>query len=140
MAVSGTRELMERLHRAMNRHDLDDFASCFEPGYVSQQPAHPDRAFVGRDQVRKNWGEIFSSMPDFSSEMLSFTVDEDRAWVEWRWTATEADGSAFDWRGVCLFGASERGVTWGRLYMEPVDLTGGGIDATIREMTGGGEA
>jgi len=39
---------------AMNAHDIDAFVSLFAPDYDSQQPVHPDRAFVGRDQVRVN--------------------------------------------------------------------------------------
>ena len=45
----------ERLLRAMNAHDIEGFVECFAPGYESEQPAHPDRAFSGRDQVHTNW-------------------------------------------------------------------------------------
>jgi hypothetical protein len=61
-------EVLERLHDAQNRHDLDAFVACFDPEYRSEQPVHPDRAFVGREQVRKNWAEVFAGVPDFQAE------------------------------------------------------------------------
>jgi len=56
------------LVEAMNAHDIDAFVSLFAPDYDSRQPAHPDRAFVGRDQVRANWSAMFAGIPDFRAE------------------------------------------------------------------------
>jgi hypothetical protein len=52
-------EVLERLRDAQNGH-LDAFVACFDPQYRSEQPVHPDRALVGSEQVRKNWGEVFA--------------------------------------------------------------------------------
>jgi hypothetical protein len=46
--------LLERMHIAHIQHDLDAFVNCFDPEYESEQLVHPDRAFLGREQVRKN--------------------------------------------------------------------------------------
>jgi hypothetical protein len=46
--------ISERLAAAMNAHDLDAFVALFAPDYDSAQPAHPDRAFTGSEQVRVN--------------------------------------------------------------------------------------
>jgi hypothetical protein len=46
-------EVVERLHQSMNEHDLGAFVACFDPGYRSEQPAHPNRGFDGRDQVER---------------------------------------------------------------------------------------
>ena len=54
----------------MNAHDIDAFVALFAPDYDSVQPAHPDRAFTGSEQVRKNWTEIFAGVPDFRSELV----------------------------------------------------------------------
>lgn len=54
----------DRLRAAMSDHDIDAFVGCFTPDYRSEQPAHPDRAFSGRDQVRTNWSAIFREIPD----------------------------------------------------------------------------
>jgi hypothetical protein len=53
----------DRLREAMNDHDIDAFVGCFTPDYRSEQPAHPDRAFGGRDQGRTNWSAIFREIP-----------------------------------------------------------------------------
>jgi ketosteroid isomerase-like protein len=127
---------MEHMRQALNAHDLAAFLACFDPNYVSEQPAHPDRAFGGIDQVRKNWATMFDSLPDFKAELRAVSEDGSTAWSEWQWTATQADGSTFDWRGVTVMGVDDGRVTWARLYMEPTDFGGAGIDAAVREMTG----
>ena len=58
-------EAVERLHNAMNQHDLEAFLACFDPNYRSEQPAHPIRGFGGREQVEKNWSALFEGIPDF---------------------------------------------------------------------------
>jgi len=63
-------DLLERLRDAQNAHDLDAFVARFDPRYRSEQPVHPDRAFVGADQVRRNWAEVFAGVPDFRAELL----------------------------------------------------------------------
>jgi len=127
---------MKRLHRAMNEHDIDAFVGCFDSDYASEQPAHPDRTFRGRDQVQKNWSAIFEAMPDFHAELLTLADASGTAWAEWHWTATQTDGTPFDWRGVTLFGIRDGTIAWGRLYMEPTEQAGAGIDAVVQQMTG----
>lgn len=63
--------VLERLHAAMNQHDLNAFLACFDPSYRSEQPVHPDRAFGGIDQVRKNWSSLFAAIPDFHADLLA---------------------------------------------------------------------
>lgn len=132
-----TGSVLSDLHEAMNRHDLTAFLACFDEDYQSEQPVHPDRGFGGRAQVEKNWSNIFSGMPDFHAELLRSAEDEGAGWAEWRWTGTRADGKPMDLRGVTIFGVRASRLTWGRLYMENVDLSGSGIDAAVREMASG---
>ena len=70
--------IAERLAAAMNAHDIDAFVACFAPDYDSVQPAHPDRAFTGSEQVRKNWSEIFAGCAGFPRRARS------RASADWR--------------------------------------------------------
>jgi hypothetical protein len=51
--------VVERLNATVNAHDLDAILACFQDEYQSEQPAHPDRAFQGREQVRQNWSAVF---------------------------------------------------------------------------------
>jgi ketosteroid isomerase-like protein len=126
----------ERLQAAMNAHDIDAFVDCFEEGYESEQPAHPDRAFTGNAQVRENWTAVFAGVPDFRAELVSVAVVGDMEWTEWRWRGTHADGSRLDMAGVIVGGVRDGRLSWARLYVEPVEQDGGGIGAAVRRMSG----
>ena len=52
-------QVLARLHRAMNDHDLEGFLANIHDDYASEQPAHPERAFAGRAQVQENWAAMF---------------------------------------------------------------------------------
>ncbi len=127
-------DVMNRLLAAMNEHDLDAFVACFAPGYRSEQPAHPGRAFQGSDKVRENWTGVFSGVPDFNAELLSSATTDDGVEVgEWRWRGTHIDGSSFDMVGVTVMGIEGQHVAWGRLYMEVIEREGADIDQMVRE-------
>jgi hypothetical protein len=100
-------EVLERLRDAQNGHDLDAFVACFDRQYRSEQPVHPDRAFVGREQVRSNWAEVFAGVPDFQAELLRSADDGDTGWAEWHWQGARTDGTRLDMRGVTIFGVRE---------------------------------
>jgi hypothetical protein len=114
--------VLERLHNALNRHDLEALVACFDAMYRSEQPVHPDQNFTGTDQVRRNWSALFADIPDLRAELLRHTWDGEVVWAEWRWVGTHADGSTFDLRGVTLLGVRNDRFAWGRLYMEPVEV------------------
>jgi hypothetical protein len=126
------------LVEAMNAHDIDAFVSLFAADYDSRQPAHPDRAFVGRDQVRANWSAVFAGTPDFRAELVATAVESNTLWSEWRWRGTHEDGSRLDMAGVIVCGVKDGTLTWARLYVEPVESGGQGIGAVVREMSGRG--
>jgi hypothetical protein len=44
-----------------------------------------------------------------------------------------------DMAGVVVCGVSDGLLGWARLYVEPVEREGGGIDAAVREMSGEGD-
>ena len=87
-------EAVERLHNAMNQHDLGAFLACFDRDYRSEQPAHPSRGFGGREQVEKNWAALFEAMPDFHAELLATATEGDTVWSEWHWTGTRRASDA----------------------------------------------
>ncbi|RIK44576.1 MAG: nuclear transport factor 2 family protein [Chloroflexi bacterium] len=134
---SDPQSVIDRLQAAQNQHDLEAFLACIASDYQSEQPVHPDRAFHGREQVRKNWSVMFSGVPDFRSEMLRSVVEGDTVWTEWHWSGTHTDGRPFAMRGVTIFGVRDERIVWGRLYMEPVQQTGAGIDAQIERWAQG---
>ena len=127
--------VIEGLQAAVNRHDLEGMLALFDPGYRSEQPAHPERAFGGREQVRKNWSALFDSVPDLRSELLGVVSAGDTAWAEWHWHGRRSDGTRFAMRGVTIGEIREGRITWMRLYMELVEEGGEGIDATMENLT-----
>ena len=128
--------VVERLNAAMNAHDVEAFVACFHDDYDSEQPAHPERAFRGREQVRENWSAVFAGVPDFRSELVRGSADDESVWSEWRWKGTQSDGTSLDMAGVIVCGVREDRIAWARLYVEPVEHAGQGIEAAVREMAG----
>jgi hypothetical protein len=118
----------------MNDHDLNAFVDCFSPDYDSQQPASPDRAFRGSEQVRKNWSSLFTDIPDFRAELLRSAESAGTVWSEWHWQGAPAAGSEFDWCGIIIFGIESGQIAWARLYMGPVEKSGPGIDAVVHSI------
>jgi hypothetical protein len=129
-------DVVDRLQRAMNAHDLEAFLACTHADYRSEQPVHPERGFGGREQVAKNWAALFAGVPDFHAEVLSSAVVEQVVWTEWHWTGTREDGSALDMRGVTLFTVEGDEIVSGRLYMEEVEGAGEDIDESVRRLYG----
>ena len=127
-------KVINRLLAAMNAHDLDAFVACFAPDYRSEQPAHPSRAFSGNDQVRANWTGVFAGVPDFHADLLASATTEDGVEIgEWHWRGTHADGSPFAMKGITVMGVEDGHLAWGRLYMEPIERDGAGIEQMVRE-------
>ncbi len=56
--------LLEQLAAAVNGHDLEALESCFAADYRNPAPVHPAQGFTGRAQVRRNWEQIFTFVPD----------------------------------------------------------------------------
>jgi len=134
--TGGSREIFQRLVAAQNAHDIEAFVSCFAPDYSSEQPAHPDRAFVGSDQVRRNWTAMFAGVPDFRAELLDSATEGPTAWGEFEWHGTKSDGSPLLSRGVIIGTVRDGRLAAARLYMSDVEQTGRGVEAAVDRMTG----
>ena len=125
---------MTRLSAAMNAHDLEAFVNLFSADYRSEQPADPNRAFRGADQVRENWASVFAGVPNLMAELLTSARVGDSVEIgEWSWHGTHADGSDFAMRGVIVAGVKDERIDWARLYMEPVERGGAHIAEMVRE-------
>jgi ketosteroid isomerase-like protein len=127
------RRFVDRLVAATNAHDIEALVDCFATDYVNETPIHPGRGFVGAQQVRSNWEQIFAFVPDVRAEVLRLAVDADTAWTEWEMTGTRGDGSAHCMRGVVLFGVRDGVAQWARFYLEPIDATESTVDDAVRE-------
>lgn len=132
----GPAALVERLCQATNNRDLEALVDCFAADYRNETPVHPERGFIGRDQVRRNWTQIFAALPDVTTEVLTCAVDGDRVWSEWEHRGTRRDGSPHVLRGVIIFGVVEGRAAWARLYLEPVQPGAGGVDEFVHRQVG----
>lgn len=132
----GPEAMVERLRQATTDHDLKTLVECFTPDYRNETPAHPARGFTGRDQVRKNWEQIFRHVPDIRAYVLRLAVDGDTVWSEWEMNGTRPDGSAHVMRGVIIFGVRDNQANWARFYLERVEEGGGGVDEAVRKVVG----
>jgi len=130
------KSLVFKLRDAFNLHDIDNFRDCFHEDYFSEQPAHPERCFRGRDIAVKNWSANFSEIPD-TAELVSYTITENTFWAEWDWKGTRTDQSKLHMRGVTIFGVDGGKIRWGKLYVEPVEQNGKDIETTVKEVMHG---
>ena len=122
--------VIERMLEALNSHDLEAFVGCFDPDYQSEQPAHPNRGFGGKEQVSKNWSGMFETFPDFEARLLRHTTAAGVVWGEWHWRAT-----GLNMAGVTIMGVDKDRIVWARLYMEPVEVNGQDIDEAMKSIT-----
>ncbi len=129
--------VVARLCAATNAHDLDAIVACFSPSYENITPAHPERGFVGRDQVRKNWEQILAFIPDVTTEVFRQVTDGNSIWTEWEHRGTRRDGTKHLMRGVMIFGITDGLVASARFYLEPVEDNAGTVDAAVRRQTTG---
>jgi len=126
-------DFVDRLLAATNAHDLDALAACFADDYENATPAHPGRSFRGREQVRRNWEQIFAHVPDIRAEVVRRATSGDTVWTEWDMTGTRGDGTSHNMRGVILFGVRDGLASWARFYLEPVDPGVGTVDDAVRD-------
>jgi ketosteroid isomerase-like protein len=123
--------VVERLYQAVNTHDLDAIVACFAPDYRNETPVHPMRGFIGNDQVRRNWAQILSVIPNLRATVTRTASDGDRVWIEVEHAGTRGDGVPHLVRGVIIFGVSGDMIASARFYLEPVEADSGDIDAAI---------
>jgi ketosteroid isomerase-like protein len=128
--------LVQRLHDAINRHDLDSLAACFTGDFTNETPVHPARSFRGREQVRRNWAQIFAGVPDIVADVVSVAVADGSAWTEWEMRGTRRDGTPHLMRGVSIFTVGDDEFASVRFYLEPVDQGGAGVDEAVRMAVG----
>jgi ketosteroid isomerase-like protein len=136
--VRSPSEVIDQIEAATNAHDLDRLVECFSTDYVNETPVHPTRGFVGREQVRRNWEQIFAAITDLTCQVTARAVDGDRVWSEWEMRGTRPDGSAHLMRGVNVFRVAHGQVQAVRFYLEPVEEGDGTVDDAIAAALRGG--
>lgn len=121
---------------AINRHDLDEVAACFAPGYEDEAPARTGEVVRGRDHVRHNFEHLFTSMPDIHAELHAIVDQGDTVWMEWSMEGTRPDNTHMRFVGVNLFDVQEGLFVRGRIYTELV-RDAGGVEGQVKRMAEG---
>ena len=129
-------DMLHRLERATNAHDLDGLVDCFATDYRNETPIHPARGFRGRDQVRANWSQIFAGVPDVRAQVLAAAVDGQTVWSEWEMSGTRRDGGEHLMRGVVVFEVADGRASSARFYLDPVDRSATDVNAAVRATVG----
>jgi len=138
--TSSARAVIDRLVAATNDHNLDDLVGCFAPDYVNETPAHPARGFNGREQVRRNWTQNFSAVPDLVAEVAASangTGDDGTVWTEWQMSGNRSDGTQHLMRGVIIFTVADERIATARFYLEPVETRSGDVDTAVASQLAG---
>jgi ketosteroid isomerase-like protein len=130
-------DFLERLCDATNAHDVERVVEMFTEEYRSEMPVHPSRSFTGRDQVRRNWTQIFAAVPDIKADMLQAVQEGDTVWSEWEMRGNRVDGAEHLMRGVMIFTLRDGRASGLRFYLEPVDQAVQTTDESVRELLTG---
>lgn len=125
-----------RIVEAIAAHDLDRLVACFAVDVRSETPAHPGRDFVGREQVRRNWRQIFGAVPDIEADIVRAAVDGPVEWTELEFHGHRPDGTPHRMRGVTVNTVADGLVTAVRFYLEPVDDSAVDADAAVARIVG----
>jgi ketosteroid isomerase-like protein len=110
-----------KLRDATNSRTVAKVVDCFAEDYVNQTPAHPARGFTGKDQVRRNWAQIFAAVPDHTATLIASAQDGDTVWTEWEMRGTRADGAPHLMCGAIVFTVRDELACAARFYLEPAD-------------------
>jgi ketosteroid isomerase-like protein len=138
--TSSAEDVVERLVRATNDHDLEAIVECFAADYVNQTPAHPARGFTGPEQVRRNWAQILVGVPDITVTVLAVATSGETVWSEWEMGGTRRDGGSHLMRGVIIFRTADALIREARFYVEPVDLDSATADEFVRSTVSPGSS
>jgi hypothetical protein len=134
LLIEGPEAMVERLVMATNARNVDALVDCFAADYRNETPLHPSRSFVGREQVRRNWEQIFAHVPDLHAQVVRRAVSGDSVWSEWEMRGTRRDGAAHLMRGVVIFEVYDHRAASARFYLEPAQDSGESMSQAVEHL------
>jgi steroid delta-isomerase-like uncharacterized protein len=81
--------IIEDFFKAMNEHDVEGMAACCSENVVADEVAEPE-PFVGVDNFKKSYSEVFQGYPDCIADVDERFVDGDAVICHVRWRATNS--------------------------------------------------
>lgn len=101
-----TRETLDALFDAFNRHSGDDVVALMTEDCVFDAASGPEAfgtRYVGRDNVRAAFAQVWATFPDASWTVSRHLVLSDRAVSEWTFRGTRPDGMRMEAEGCDFF-------------------------------------
>jgi ketosteroid isomerase-like protein len=101
-----TVDLLQSFANAFNAHDIKAIMFHMTEDCVFEASSGPDavgKRYIGQDQVRKAFEEVFSMYPDARWDSPRHFVLGDRGFSEWVFSGTKKDGSRVEVTGCDLF-------------------------------------
>jgi len=105
-STTPTVEMLQAFAEAWNRHDTDALMSFMSDDCVFEASAGPKASgtrYVGREEVRAGYGDVFATFPDARWSGARHFVQGDRGVSEWTFTGTRMDGTRVEVNGCDLF-------------------------------------
>jgi ketosteroid isomerase-like protein len=97
---------LESFCDAFNRHDLDALMDHMTEDCVFDASAGPEphgRRYVGREDVRRGFADVFATFPDGQWDEGRHLVAGDRGLSEWVFRGTKTDGTRVEVNGIDVF-------------------------------------
>ncbi len=101
-----TKDFLQSFADAFNAHDTRAIMLHMTEDCVFEASAGPDvdgEKFIGQDQVRKAFENVFAVFPDAKWSKATHFITGDRGFSEWIFTGTKSDGSRVEVTGCDLF-------------------------------------
>jgi len=101
-----TEEFLQSFAEAFNAHDINTIMSHMNDDCVFEASAGPDfdgEKFVGQEQVKKAFEDVFDTFPDAHWGNARHFISGNRGFSEWVFTGTKLDGTKIEVTGVDLF-------------------------------------
>jgi ketosteroid isomerase-like protein len=130
---------IDLLLRATNAHDVEGIVACFAEDYALESPVHPARSFHGREQVRRNWSQMFAAVGDLRARLVGSARAGQTVWTEWEMLGTSHAGGPHAMRGVFIFDIEGGLIARGRMFLEPVDARTQDASDGLREVLAPGD-
>ena len=107
------------------------------PTTTAINPRTPTARSGGGSKCARTGREFLGGVPDLEAELKRWTANGDEVWTEWEWRGTRSDSGPWVMRGVTIQGLRGDALAWMRLYMEPVEESGAGIEQAVTHLVSG---
>ena len=101
-----TEDFLQSFADAFNAHDIEAIMSHMTDDCVFEASAGPDadgQKFVGQEEVKKAFEDVFATFPDAHWASPKHVVSGNRGFTEWIFSGTKKDGTRVEVAGCDLF-------------------------------------